>query len=252
MRAIQGGGLLARDFTKSPVSELALALRSNDGPVWLVEAGSWPLNEALTLFPASYTLSEHPLMCIGATTKPTDSLSDAKIEGEDDPGFAAWQALLSSDAVHSDGGLSIPYGPNDCKKPQPPIFSAYLDASVAEALGERLTNITTLNSQNLTKGLKEAAKSQNAHTMYRPMLNVAYDSRIRCLQVITAIQRGGAERVVLDLVKRLPRVGVKPFLVTTGVSFRASFKQPYQMMDVSGVSDHQSKIRAAGGSNRAN
>ena len=60
---------------------------------------------------------------------------------------------------------------------------------------------------------------------YAP-LDVYDDRGLRVLQVITALQRGGAERVTLDLVAELPAQNVRVRLATLGRPSREAFPAP--------------------------
>lgn len=57
-------------------------------------------------------------------------------------------------------------------------------------------------------------------------LDVCLDARPRLLQVITSLQRGGAERLVLDLHQELPRHGVASRVLALGSPTRAPFAAP--------------------------
>src|SRR4051812_18083327 len=57
-------------------------------------------------------------------------------------------------------------------------------------------------------------------------LDVRYDPGLRVVQVVTSLQRGGAERVTLDLAVALGWHGVQCRLVTLGRSSRQAFDAP--------------------------
>ena len=63
-------------------------------------------------------------------------------------------------------------------------------------------------------------------------LDVYDDSGLRVLQVITALQRGGAERVTLDLLAELPAQGVRVRLATIGRPSRVAFPAPPGTLDL--------------------
>src|SRR5262249_10951198 len=63
-------------------------------------------------------------------------------------------------------------------------------------------------------------------------LDVRDDPRLRVLQVITSLQRGGAERLTLDLTAELSRMGRSCRIVTLGRSTREAFDPPAGMVDL--------------------
>jgi glycosyltransferase involved in cell wall biosynthesis len=67
-------------------------------------------------------------------------------------------------------------------------------------------------------------------------LDVYDDAGLRVMQVITALQRGGAERVVLDLLAELPLHGVRTRLVTLGRPLRAAFPLPPNAVELAKAS----------------
>ncbi len=66
-----------------------------------------------------------------------------------------------------------------------------------------------------------------------PPLDVYDGTALRVLQVITGLQRGGAERVTLDLVRELPGQGCAVQLATLGRAGRESFPAPEGAIDLS-------------------
>ncbi len=59
-----------------------------------------------------------------------------------------------------------------------------------------------------------------------PHLDVFDDPALRVALAVTSLQRGGAERVALDLARELPRTGIRPLLFTLGTPTRAHFHGP--------------------------
>jgi glycosyltransferase involved in cell wall biosynthesis len=72
-----------------------------------------------------------------------------------------------------------------------------------------------------------------------PALDVDDDDRMRCLQVVTSLQHGGAERVALDLANELPRQGVPTRLVVLGRPLRRKLPEPPGLIDIAGLSREQ-------------
>jgi glycosyltransferase involved in cell wall biosynthesis len=79
---------------------------------------------------------------------------------------------------------------------------------------------------------------------YAP-LDVYDDRGLRVLQVITALQRGGAERVTLDLVAELPAQGVRVRLATVGRPSREAFPAPPGTLDLGSVPGNAAERSAA-------
>jgi glycosyltransferase involved in cell wall biosynthesis len=74
-------------------------------------------------------------------------------------------------------------------------------------------------------------------TIHYPLLDVYEDAGVRVLQVITALQRGGAERLTLELVSELFALNVRTRLVTLGRPSREAFPAPAQTIDLSNERD---------------
>jgi glycosyltransferase involved in cell wall biosynthesis len=79
---------------------------------------------------------------------------------------------------------------------------------------------------------------------YAP-LDVYDDKGLRVLQVITALHRGGAERLTLDLMAELPACNVRARLATLGRPMREAFAAPAGTLDLSGAAgDHEARAAA--------
>lgn len=74
--------------------------------------------------------------------------------------------------------------------------------------------------------LVHAALQRGWRVIRHSPLDVSFDPRPRLLQVITSLQRGGAERLALDLHAELPRHRVSTCLMTLGSPTRAPFPAP--------------------------
>lgn len=161
-------------------------------PGWHVTSGAWRLREA-TFLPEF----DGPILLIGATLdgqRPTTE----------------W-----NEALTSNGGL---FRLGD---PLPRIHSLWLNEAGACEL--RSTSLNEITGAALQRGLR---------VIRHPTLDVGYDSRPRVLQVITSLQRGGAERLVLDLHHELPRMGVSSHLLTLGSPTRAPFQVPADVIQL--------------------
>lgn len=98
-------------------------------------------------------------------------------------------------------------------------------------IGDSLPRIRSLwtNAEFQAGSLNDiaaAALPRGLRVIRHSALDVGFDPRPRVLQVITSLQRGGAERLVLDLHHELPRLGISSHLLTLGSPTRAPFPAP--------------------------
>ena len=153
---------------------------------WHVQSGTWTPRETIFLPEV-----DEPLVLIGATlhaNRPTNE----------------WNSALKTN-----GGL-FRHGDR-----LPLIQSLWLnEAAASELRGNSLNE------------LAEAALQRGWRVIRHSSLDVGFDPRPRLLQVITSLQRGGAERLVLDLHYELPRFRVSSHLLTLGSPTRSSFPAP--------------------------
>lgn len=75
-------------------------------------------------------------------------------------------------------------------------------------------------------------REQPRAVVFRP-LGVEHEASLRVLQVVTSLQRGGAERVALDLATCLPKLGVPCAIATIGGPTRDSFEVRATHFDLS-------------------
>jgi glycosyltransferase involved in cell wall biosynthesis len=207
LRALKGLGLIPEELDSS-------RLILGDGPVWLMRAGAWPRASTLTLPPPSAT--GRPLCALGLV--------------HDDQAWAALQA-------DSGGDLSrLP----DLPARLPPVVSAYLDAEAAASLARRLAE---------GAGLADALRAEIGSGRHRVIrfapLDVYADDALRVVQVVTSLQRGGAERIALDLHRHLGQRGVRSRLAVLGRPTRAPYPAPPGALDLSGVGGREARVEAA-------
>jgi glycosyltransferase involved in cell wall biosynthesis len=153
---------------------------------WHIASGAWTPRETILLPEV-----DEPLVLIGATLHANRPTTE-------------W-----SDALKTNGGL-FRLGDR-----LPLIQSLWLNESATSELRG-----TSLNE------IAEAAFQRGWRVIRHASLDVGFDRRPRLLQVITSLQRGGAERLVLDLHRKLPRFGVSSHLLTLGSPTRSSFPAP--------------------------
>ncbi len=134
------------------------------------------------------------------------------------PEAARWAALLSQ----TGGDFNLLRGLGENEPPAPPI--AYFDLPAVRWLAEQ--GIGSLDDL-----LRSGA--DGLRIVHVPALDVFADDRLRVMQVITGLQRGGAERLTLDLLEQLPAQGVASRLATLGQSLREAFPTPPGTLDLS-------------------
>src|SRR5262249_13239865 len=78
-----------------------------------------------------------------------------------------------------------------------------------------------------------------------PALDVYHDTTLRVVQVVTSLQRGGAERIALTLARELGSCGVHPLLVALGSPTRTPFLSPPGTVDLARTrGDRRARIEA--------
>jgi glycosyltransferase involved in cell wall biosynthesis len=159
---------------------------------WHIVSGAWTPRETIFLPEV-----DEPLVLIGATLHANLPTTEWK------------------DTLKTNGGL---FRPGDSL---PKIQSLWLNEPAAHKL-----HGTSLND------IAEAALQHGWRVIRHASLDVGFDPRPRLLQVITSLQRGGAERLVLDLHQELPRHGVSSHLLTLGSPTREPFHAPADVIQL--------------------
>lgn len=172
--------------------------------VWLVMAGAWPAHRGAIAAPLP-SATARPLVALGAVRE---------VAGEPGApgsgGARAWAEALA----RTGGDLD--------RLDQPlPLTSVYLDAAVAAAVAGHLQQ-----GRDLEAAIWASAAALRARRVRVAALDVHDDAQPRVLQVVTSLQRGGAERLVLDLVSALPAHGVTVRLAVVGRPMRSAFAEP--------------------------
>jgi glycosyltransferase involved in cell wall biosynthesis len=202
LRALAGQAIVTNAVSRTPV-DLAAALREGPAePVWLVRAGAWPARAGPVAPPASAT--GLPLAAFGLVRGP----------GEE---AGRWAAVQSAS-----GGSDPPVSD------LPPPASVYLEGKIAGRLAERLGA-----GADPGAALDAELRSTGVRLIRWPAFDVIDDERLRVLQVATSFQRGGAERIALDLTAALPRQGVWCRCVGLRRPGRTTFPIPPEAIDLS-------------------
>jgi glycosyltransferase involved in cell wall biosynthesis len=132
---------------------------------------------------------------------------------------AAWRDALAASGGHFDNG-------DDGKLP--PLDSLYLEAEVVAAIVARLRG-----GEEFMPATVAELVGQGRRVVRVAALDVHRDMSLRVAQVITSLQRGGAERIALDLHRELDQGGSRSLLVALGHPTRAAFDTPRGCIDVS-------------------
>lgn len=80
--------------------------------------------------------------------------------------------------------------------------------------------------------LRNELKTTRHRYVRLPQLDVFDDPALRVAEVVTSLQRGGAERIALDLTRELPRHGVRTLFFALGSPTRAAYESPDEITDL--------------------
>ncbi len=176
-----------------PRAELGRAL-AVDAPAWILRAGTAPRARAHAPPPSA---TGRPLLALGATHD---------FEGRIEP---RWNALLrATGGCLDDHAVLAPH------VPVPDVASVFAErAHAAVPLFAPCTE-------------PRDATSPAARLVHVPAFDVSYSSRLRVVLAVTTLHRGGAERVVLDLMHALPARGVDVALCVLDAPQRDTYQAP--------------------------
>jgi glycosyltransferase involved in cell wall biosynthesis len=108
--------------------------------------------------------------------------------------------------------------------PMPPAF--FLDALALQSLAG-----TKIGSLEEILGIVK----EEFRVVHCAPLDAYEDGGMRVLQVITSLQRGGAERVTLDMMAELPGLNARVKLATLGRAVREAFPTPAGTIELAGL-----------------
>ncbi len=226
LRSLAAAGVEAEEIVECAPAKLGSILREG-GPILFVRAGTWLVRPEGFGFPRASATGKG-LCAVGAVRLVTDSgRGSAELD-------ARWRELFArtgGDFSGLDGSTSAG---SDAPLPDP--ASLYLDATAAGTL-------SGTENLSLDEILRVALK--NLRLVHFAPLDVHDDPGLRVLQVVTSLQRGGAERVTLDLMAALPAHDVRVRLATLGRPLRESFPSPPETVDLS-QGARNSEARRAG------
>jgi glycosyltransferase involved in cell wall biosynthesis len=253
-----------QDFTHRSQADLADMLTQARAPIWLLRAGAWlaatraivpPLPSAtgMSLCAIGWPMealanddietpaaNESERAAFGRQTeevvgRPSQAASDDRDglgmpsynvdeplgQFLDDCDLAVWRSLYAEF-----GGDLSPAA--KARFPFPPHLSALLEPPLTRAVGERLRD-----GANLDEAVNGELHTGRYRLVRYALLDVHYNDRLRVAQVVTSLQRGGAERVTLDLARALLRAGTHCRVITIGSPTRAPFPAPPGTCDLS-------------------
>jgi len=222
IRALLQRGIDCKDVCDLAPGPLGASLDRTPGPVWLVRAGAWPAWGGSLRWP-SPSATQRPLCALGRLRFHPGAQSCEEMQL-----WSAYQAQTGGDFSAS--------------RPDrlPPLASVYLESILVARLGQALRQ-----SIPLAAALHNVIADESVRRVYHAPLDVCDDVALRVVQVVTSLQQGGAERLVLDLCRDIGSHGVRPLLVTLGRPTRASFPVPAGTLDLAEMgSDRQTRIAA--------
>ncbi|MFZ5891200.1 MAG: glycosyltransferase family 4 protein [Myxococcota bacterium] len=213
-RALAAGGLRVLDCSKSSLADARVAgLR---GPLWFVRAGAWPTRRLAIAdrFPSASS-TRLPLCALGAVVAEFG-------ESGREPAVAAWSALL-----HASGGDLSDLFAKKRRDELPELASVYLD----EELSARVVPLLAANL-SLSEALRHQAGQRRLRLIRYAALDVHSHERLRVAQVVTSLQRGGAERLTLDLASELAHWDVSSRIYSIYSPTREPFPAPARSLDL--------------------
>ncbi len=194
------------------------AILDEGGPVLFLKAGCWLIHPELFEWPRP-SATGRGLCAIGVAERvsgsPEHTEREAVEEGSADCPQPVATAPQRSEKPPSAGTLGPP-------------ATLYLDQIAARHIATRgPASLSDIHQIALT----------DLRTVHYPLLDMYEDPGTRVLQVITGLQRGGAERMTLELVSELPTLNVRTRLVVLGRPSRGPFTAPAQTIDLSQEAD---------------
>ncbi len=197
--------------------------------VMLIQAGCWPrFSQPLLVPPVS--ASGRPIVALGAVCSNQDCLSAGRSKGKpnehagdqaSDEHDSRWDRLLQ----FSGGDLQGPA----CRQQLETLNQAvWIDGRLAADFAQQ---VLRLGYNNAWRELLQREELRLIH--WQPM-DVYFDRNLRAAQVITSLQRGGAERIAIDLHRCWLRSNhVSPLLIAVNAPSRKAFPTPPATIELS-------------------
>ncbi len=205
----------------SPADRSLQFLNGDNLPVWFVQAGAWlPSTACSSDFEFQLKIpmpsASGRLVCaLGCTTIRADERSPIDSE------WIQWHSLLQASCGDIESA-------RDLENILPEIRSCFLAPQLLPVLCSSLCQ-----GLGFANAIRKLALSSSTRTIHWQPIDVHFDPRLRVVQVITSLQRGGAERIAIDLHESLSQRTHGSLLVSLGTPSRQSFASPSQTIDLS-------------------
>ncbi len=174
------------------------------GAVWFLRAGAWSATEPRICFPRS-SATGRPLCALGAATN--DALWQQALEATGGVFDATWLSRV-------------------------PIHSVYVEEPLVTRMDRALEE--NLPFEQALRGVCERDQEM-ARIVHVPALDVDYSSELRVAEVVTSLQIGGAEKLVVSLAEHLGRAGVGVCIFTIGAPMRSTVATCAPVVDLSSL-----------------
>jgi glycosyltransferase involved in cell wall biosynthesis len=136
------------------------------------------------------------------------------------------------------GSLRTPDDPH-AKPVEGPIASVYLEGALLPRLQARLAG-----GEAIGTALEATLRDPGVRAVAYQPIDVHVDAGLRVLHVVTSVQQGGAERLVVDLARALRRRAVTAEIATVGRATRAVLEGAGPVVDLSGWRGHPDALAA--------
>jgi glycosyltransferase involved in cell wall biosynthesis len=209
----------------SDAVERTLHSIANDVPLWILQAGSWLQRSDWRCPPESST--GRAVIAVGLPRpSPFGSGLSEEIQG--------WERVRTE----SEGDLESYWR---AKNPSIIPASVWFDARGASRLLKSLRD-----GLRLEKAIQNEMQNPENRLVFWPDLNVGFDRRRRVIQVITSLQRGGADRLAIDLHECwLKQPDLSPLLVALGAPTRDAFPNPRVFRELGHRGSRPARVEAA-------
>lgn len=225
--------------TVDPIGRLD-GLDSSNAPshqdgLLLIHAGAWLPVSQIEMPPASET--GNPLIAVGAVRACADwaRRADPAPDRDSQPKLHdQWQTVLKS----CRGDLQNPAVRQWLKQGN---RCCWIDPRLATEFE------ASLRGSGLEYALSHLFSHPAARIIHWQPLDVWHDARLRVIQVITSLQRGGAERIAIDLHRCwLRNESITPLLIAVNAPSRSPFKTPPATIALSDLNSRSERWRECG------
>lgn len=214
LRSFQYAGIDAKILPFEKIGNTLETIRASSNALLLARAGTWFARQNPFQIPPS-SATGRPLCAVGNTVEAV--ASGSSLFCRKDP----WKSFL-----RSTGGDLISITKSGENIPTPSMV--FMDARAAAAFRANL-NLNDLFDQQL----RVALSNSDWRVVHFSPLDVCLNQNLRIIQLITSLQKGGAEKISLHLATELARWGTRTLIVTLGNPCRTAFPLPRNSVDLS-------------------